>query len=76
MHIFDNYSHEYKNRKDFWTLDKILLGEFEFVSEFKEQLDHSPTHVFHEHHDYELFLLNQEIHTSSDNLSHQDSHDC
>ena len=31
---------------------------------------------FHEHHDYELFLLNQEIDAPSENLAHHDSHDC
>ena len=31
---------------------------------------------FLEHHDYELFLLNQEIDAPSDNLSHQESHNC
>ena len=36
----------------------------------------SPTDAFHEQHDYELSLLNQEIDTPSENLSHQDSHDC
>ena len=31
---------------------------------------------FLEHHDYELFLLNQEIDKPSDNLSHQESYNC
>ena len=53
--------------------------EIEFVSESEKHLDHtnlSQTDVFLEHHDYELILLNQEIDTPSDNLSHQESHDC
>ena len=53
--------------------------EIEFVSEFEEQLDDgnlSQTDVFLEYHDYELFLLNQEIDAPSDNLSHQESHNC
>ena len=34
----------------------------------------SPTDVFHEHHDYELFLLQKEIDAPYDNFSHQDTH--
>ena len=40
-------------------------------------MDHailSPTDVFLEHHDYELFLLQKEIDVPYDNLSHQDTH--
>ena len=36
----------------------------------------SPTDIFCVQHDYDLFLLNQEIDTPSDNLSHQDTHVC
>ena len=53
--------------------------EIEFVPEFEGHLDHanlSQTDIFLEHHDYELFLQNQEIDTPSDNLSHQESHNC
>ena len=53
--------------------------EIEFDTEFEEQLDHgnlSPTDVFLEHYDYELFLLNQEIDTPYDNLCHQETHNC
>ena len=52
--------------------------EIKFVPESEGQLDNgniSLTNVFHEHHDYELFLLNQEIDTPFDSLSHQESHD-
>ena len=48
--------------------------EIQFVSESEGQLDTtnlSPTHVFLEHHEYELFLLQKEIDTPSDNLNHQ-----
>ena len=51
--------------------------EIEFLPEFERQLDHanlSPTDVFLEHHDYDLFLLNQEIDTPYDNLYHHDTH--
>ena len=34
----------------------------------------SPTDVFLEHHDYELFILQKEIDEAYDNLSHQDTH--
>ena len=48
-----------------------------FLSEgYLNHANLSQTDVFHNHHDYELFLLNQEIDTPSDNLSHQESHDC
>ena len=53
--------------------------EIEFVLESEGQLDNgntSLTDVFLEHHDYEWFLLKKEIDTPSDNLSHQESHDC
>ena len=36
----------------------------------------SPTDVFSVQHDYDLFLLNQEIDTPSDTLNHQDTHLC
>ena len=36
----------------------------------------SPTDVFSIQQEYDLFLLNQEIDTPSDNLNHQDAHVC
>ena len=51
--------------------------EIEFLPEFEGQLDHSnlsPTDVFLEHHDYELFSLQKEIDAPYDILSHQDTH--
>ena len=53
--------------------------EIEFVSESEAQWANtnlSPTDVFSEQHDYDLFLLNQEIDTPSDNLNHQHNHAC
>ena len=53
--------------------------EIEFLPEFEGQLDHanlSPTDVFLEHHDYELFLLQKEIDAPNDNLNHPDTHIC
>ena len=53
--------------------------EIEFLPEFEVQLDYanlSPTDVFLGHHDYDLFLLNQEIDTPSDNLNFQNTHVC
>ena len=53
--------------------------EIEFVPVFAEPLESnkfSPTDVFSVQHDYDLFLLNQEIDTLSDNLNHQDTHVC
>ena len=51
----------------------------EFVPDFEEALEStkfSPTDGFSVQHDYDLFLLNQEIDTLSDNLNHQDTHVC
>ena len=36
----------------------------------------SPKDVLSSYHDYDLFLLNQEIDTPSDNLNHHDTHVC
>ena len=52
--------------------------EIEFVSDPEEPLESnksSPTDVFSVQHDYDLFLLNQEIDTPSDNLHKQDQDD-
>ena len=53
--------------------------EIEFVSESGGQFDNAnppPTDSFLKHHYYELFLLQKEIDTPSDNLHHQDTHVC
>ena len=53
--------------------------EIEFIHESEEPLENnepSPKDVFSSYHDYELFLLKQEIHTLSDNLNHHDTHVC
>ena len=53
--------------------------EIEFVPVFEKLLESnkfSPTDGFSVQHDYDLFLLNQEINTVSDNLNHQDTHVC
>ena len=53
--------------------------EIEFLPESEGQLHHtkhSPTDVFSEHHDYELFLLQYEIDAPNDNPDHYDIHNC
>ena len=70
--------------EDLLQLDSISVSsqatcsiETKFLPEFERQLDHtnlSSTDVFSGHHDYELFLLQKEIDTPHDNLSHQDTH--
>ena len=53
--------------------------EIEFVPNFEEPLESnkfSPTYGFSVQHDYDLFLLSQEIYTPSDNLNHQDTYVC
>ena len=53
--------------------------EIDFLPEFEVQLDYSnvsPTDVFLGHHDYDLFLLNKEIDTPTDNLNFQNTHVC
>ena len=53
--------------------------EIEFLPESEGQLDHtyhSPTDIFSEHHDYELFLLQKEFDAPNDNPDHYDIHTC
>ena len=53
--------------------------EIEFLPESEGQLDHTnftPTDVFSEHHDYELFLLQKEFDAPNDNPNHYDIHTC
>ena len=60
-------------------ISSVENDEIEFLPEFEVQLDYanlSPTDVFLGHHDYDLFLLNQEIVTPSDNLNFQNTHVC
>ena len=57
----------------------VESAEIEFIDELEEPLENNklpPTDVFLEHHDYDLFSLNQEINTPSDNLNHHDTHVC
>ena len=53
--------------------------EIEFLPESEGKLDntyHSPTDVFSEHHEYELFILQKELDAPNDNLNHYDIHTC
>ena len=53
--------------------------EIEFLPESEGQLDHtkhSPTDLFSEHHDYELFLLQKEFDAPNGNPNHYDIHTC
>ena len=53
--------------------------EIMFLPESEGQLDHtkhSPTDLFSEHHDYELFLLQKEFDAPNDNPNHYDIHTC
>ena len=53
--------------------------EILLLPESEGQLDHtnlSPTDVFSEHHEYELFLLQKEFDALNDNLNHHDIHNC
>ena len=53
--------------------------EIEFLPESEGQLDHTkhtPTDLFSEHHDYELFLLQKEFDAPNDNPNHDDIHTC
>ena len=57
----------------------VDIIEIELLPESEGQLDHtylSPTDVFSEHHDYELFLLQNEFDAPNDNLNHHDTHKC
>ena len=53
--------------------------EIELLPESEGKLDHtyhSPTDVFSEHHEYELFLLQKELDAPNGNLDHYDIHTC
>ena len=74
LHL-DPPSHS-SNPQDISSVENV---EIEFLPKFEVQLDYanlSPTDVFLGHHDYDLFLLNQEIDTPSDNLNFQNTHAC
>ena len=58
------------------SVDSVKI---EFLSDSEGQLDHpkhSPTDVYSEHLDYELFLLKNEIDAPDDNPNHYDIHTC
>ena len=62
--------------QDYSSVDSV---EIDFLPESEGQLDHtnlSPTDVFSEHHDYEMFLLQNEIDAPNDNHDHYDIHTC
>ena len=62
--------------QDYSSVDRV---EIEFLPESEGQLDHTnftPTDVFSEHHDYELFLLQKELDAPNDNLNHYNFHTC
>ena len=53
--------------------------EIEFLPESEGHLDHtknSPTDLFSTHHDYELFLLQNELDAPNNNLNHYNFHTC
>ena len=61
------------------NISNVENVEIELVPEFQVQFSYanlSPTDVFLGHHDYDLFLLNQEIDTPSDILNFQNTHVC
>ena len=63
-------------QQDTSSVDSV---EILFLPQSEGKLDHtniSPTDVFFGHHDYDWFLLNQEIDTPSDNLNFQNTHAC
>ena len=72
LHL-DSPSHS-SDPQDISSVENVQI---EFLPEFEVQLDYanlSPTDVFLGHHD--LFLLNQEIDTPSDNVNFQNTHIC
>ena len=71
----DSPSHS-SDQQDIPSVESV---EIEFIDESEEHLENDklpPTDVFLEQHDNDLFLLNQEIDTASDNLNHHDTHYC
>ena len=62
--------------QDISSVDSV---EIELLHESEGQLDHtylSPTYVFSEHNDFELFLLQNEFDAPIDNPNHYDIHTC
>ena len=62
--------------QDTSSVESVEIG---FIDESEKPLENNklpPTDFSLEHHDYDLFLLNQDIDTPSDNLNHQDTHVC
>ena len=75
LHLLDSPSLS-SELQDNSSVDSI---EIEFLPESEGQLDHttlSPTDVFSEHHDYELFLLQKEFDAPNANPNHYDIHTC
>ena len=57
------------------TNSSVDSVDIELLPESEGQLDHtklSPTDVFLDHHDYEVFLLQKEFDAPNDNLNHYD----
>ena len=62
---------------DSQDISSVENVEIEFIHESEEPVENnkpSPKYVFSSYHDYDLFLLDQEIDTPSDNLNHHDTH--
>ena len=60
-------------------ISSVVSVEIELLPKSEGQLDHtnlSPTNVFSERHDYELFLLEKEFDSPNDTLNHYDIHNC
>ena len=58
------------------VLKVLKLNLFPFFDEPLENIKFSSTDILSVQHEYDLFLLNQEIDTPSDNLNHQDTYVC
>ena len=61
------------------TTQVLIVLKLSFFLNQKEKFDHtyhSPTDILSEHHEYELFLLQNEIDAPNDNPDHYDIHTC
>ena len=76
-HLLRLYSPSYSSEPQDFSIAASV--EIEFIDESEECLEinkTSPTDVFGSYHEYDLFLLNQEIDTPSDNINSQNTDVC
>ena len=74
LHL-DSPSHS-SEPQDTSSVESVKLNLFMSLKNLWKMISLHQNEFFSSYHDYDLFLLNQEIDTPSDNLNHQDTHIC